>query len=392
MDNQTTIRLSFRVGRPANVSTRHLLDCYSRLQPFDAKGAIVADRPLDFRSDTVSQPTPGMRAAMNAAQVGDDVFGEDPTVHALECRLAEILGKEAAIFVPSGTMSNLIGLRVHCQPGDEFLCEAGCHLFNWEQSGYAQIFGLAVRPVPTTDYILRVEDLAGLPRGDRDHEARTRLVCLENTHNRGAGRIAPIETIKAISEWARDNSLRMHLDGARLFNAVIASGIPAKQWAALFDTVNVCFSKGLGAPVGSALAGDRETIIGARRLRKVLGGGMRQAGVIAAGALYALENQTERLVEDHANARRLGELIALNDGLTLSPSQIDTNIVYFEVVPELGSAGEFVKKIGKQGLLMLPLSRTHVRAVTHLDVNSEDVEKAGEILRMVCSAQLQPAR
>ena len=344
----------------------------------------MAQRMLDFRSDTVTKPTPGMRAAMNAAEVGDDVFGEDPSIHRLETRLAEVLGKEAALFVPSGTMSNLIGLRLHCQPGDEFLCEAGCHLFNWEQAGYAQIFGLAVRPVPTPDYILRVEHLEGLPRGDRDHEAKTRLVCVENTHNRGAGRINPYANVHAISDWARAYSLRTHLDGARLFNAVVATGIAASQWAVLFDTVNICFSKGLGAPVGSALAGDMETIIRARRIRKVLGGGMRQAGVIAAGALYALEHQVERLAEDHVKARRLGELIAANDGLILSPAQIDTNIIYFEVAPLHGSAGEFAKKLAKHGLLMLPLSRSHVRAVTHLDVSNEDVGQAGEIIRQVC--------
>ncbi len=344
----------------------------------------MAKRLLDFRSDTVTRPTPGMRAAMNAAEVGDDVFDDDPTIHALEARLAEILGKQAALFVPSGTMSNLIGLRVHCQPGDEFLCEAGCHLFHWEQSGYAQIFGLAARPVPAPDYILRVEHLEGLPRGDRDNETRTRLVCLENTHNRGAGRINPFDNIKAISAWAQANTLRRHLDGARLFNAVVATGIPARDWAALFDTVNICFSKGLGAPVGSALAGDKETMTRARRIRRVLGGGMRQAGVIAAGALYALEHHVERLAEDHTNARRLGELIAANDGLTLSPAQIDTNIIYFEVAPRHGTAGEFVKKIATQGLLVLPVSRTHVRAVTHLDVTGDDVELAGEILRRVC--------
>jgi threonine aldolase len=344
----------------------------------------MPDRFLDFRSDTVSKPTPGMRAVMHAAEVGDDVFGEDPTVHALETRLAELLGKEAALFVPSGTMSNLLGLRVHCQPGDEFICEAGCHLFNWEQSGYAQIFGLAVRPVSTPDYILRVEHLEDLPRGDRDHEAKTRLVCVENTHNRGAGRINPFDNVQAISHWARTNSLRLHLDGARLFNAVVATGIAAREWAALFDTVNICFSKGLGAPVGSALAGEMETIIRARRIRKVLGGGMRQAGVIAAGALYALNNHIDRLAEDHTNARRLGELIAAVDGLMLSPATIDTNIIYFEVDARHGTAGEFVKKIGRQGLLMLPLSRTHVRAVTHLDVTATDVEQAGEIIHHVC--------
>src|SRR5438876_171736 len=239
----------------------------------------------DFRSDTVTRPTAGMRAAMAQAVVGDDVFDDDPTVHELQDRLAAMLGKEASLFVPSGAMSNQIGLRLHCSPGDEFICEAGCHIYNYEQGAYAQLSGLAVRPVEGQGGILRLEQLVGLIRGSNDHLVRTRLVCLENTHNRGAGRIQPYECVETICNWAHAHGLATNLDGARLFNAAVATGIEAADWARHFDTVSVCFSKGLGAPVGSALSGTREMMARARRHRKLFGGGMRQAGVLAAAAL-----------------------------------------------------------------------------------------------------------
>ncbi len=242
-------------------------------------------KTIDFRSDTVTKPTPEMRAAMAAAEVGDDVFDEDPTVLKLQRRVAELLGKEAALFVPSGSMSNQIGLRVHCSPGDEFICEAGCHIYNYEQSAYAQLSGLASRTVEGEFGVLRLDQLTNLIRPDNEHQVRTRLVALENTHNRGAGRIQPYDTVVEICTWAHAHGLATHLDGARLFNAVVASGTPAFEWAQHFDTVSVCFSKGLGAPVGSALAGPRDLIAQARRHRKLFGGGMRQAGIIAAGAL-----------------------------------------------------------------------------------------------------------
>jgi threonine aldolase len=343
----------------------------------------MTQRILDFRSDTVTKPTPGMRAAMAAAAVGDDVFAEDPTVVALETRIATLLGKEAALFVPSGTMSNFIGLRLHCGAGDEFICEAGCHIFNNEQSGYAQLGGLAVRPVVGKEGILVVEQLEGLIRRHGDHEAHTRLVCLENTHNRAGGRILPFEGTKAICDWAHHNGLHTHLDGARLFNAIVATGISAHEWGALFDTVSVCFSKGLGAPVGSAIVGTHEHIARARRLRKVLGGGMRQAGIIAAGALYALDHHIERLAEDHANAQRLAELIASVAGLKLVPPQIDTNIVYFEVDARRDDAAKFAARLAAKGLLMLPVSKNQIRAITHLDVDREAVEQAGQVIAAV---------
>jgi threonine aldolase len=338
---------------------------------------------LDFRSDTVTRPTPQMRAAMADAPVGDDVFGEDPSVNRLEARVAEMLGLEAAIFVPSGTMSNLIAVRLHCKPGDEMICEVDCHVYNYEQGGYAQLNGVAVRTVQGDQGVMTAEQLVNLVRPSDAHQVRTRLVSLENTHNRGGGRILPYDNVEAICRWARAAGLATHLDGARLFNAAVATGIPASRWAEHFDTVSICFSKGLGAPVGSALAGPRDLIAEARRHRKVLGGGTRQAGVIAAGALQALEYHVDRLAEDHANARRLADGIREIEGLRLDPDRIDTNMVFFQVDPARGPASEFVDRLRGRGLLMLALAPTRIRAVTHLDVDEADVDRAIAILKEV---------
>ncbi len=335
---------------------------------------------LDFRSDTVTKPTPAMRAAMAEAEVGDDVFREDPTVNRLQRRVAEMLGKEAAVFVPSGTMSNLIGVRLHCRPGDEMICEAGCHIYNYEQAGYAQLSGVAARTVEGQFGVMQPEQLEGLIRPGNDHLVRTRLVCLENTHNRGGGRIQPYEIVEAVCRWARENGLRTHLDGARLFSAVVATGIEAPRWAQHFDTVSVCFSKGLAAPVGSALAGSKQQIAEAIRHRKVLGGGMRQAGIVAAAALYALENHVERLAEDHANARRLVDGIRQIERLEMQGDQVDTNLLFFKVDPAWGPVERFIAEIAKRGLLMLATGPHTIRAVTHLDVNGDDVDRAIEIL------------
>ena len=355
------------------------------------------DTPIDLRSDTVTKPTAAMRAAIAEAVVGDDVFGggpidgEDPTVNELQRTLAEMLGKEAALFVPSGTMSNQIALRTHCGRGDEFICEAGCHIFNYEQGGYAQLSGLSARPLHGEFGVLRLEQFqTGLIRAENEHLVRTRLVCLENTHNRGGGRVLPIETVETICGWAHENGLSTHLDGARLFNAVVASGIEARRWASHFDTVSVCFSKGLGAPVGSALCGSSDLIAQARRHRKLYGGGMRQVGIIAAGALHALRHHVGRLAEDHENAQLLGQAIREIDGLTLQPDEIDTNIVIFEVDSGLGSAAQFVDRLAERGTQVIAFGPQLVRAVTHLDVNRSDVEQACETLEDVtkkCAAE-----
>ena len=253
---------------------------------------------IDLRSDTVTQPTPAMREAIANAPLGDDVIDVDPTVDALEKATASLLGKERAIFMPSGSMTNQIAIRIHCKPGDEFICEEGCHIFNYEQGAFAQLSGVVAKTLSGENGVLTAEQFQGTVRPENEHLVRTKLVTIENTHNRGGGRLQPYEEVAAVCKWAHKAGLKTHLDGARLMNAVVASGIDAKSWADHFDTVSVCFSKGLGAPVGSALAGTEEQIYEARRHRKLFGGGMRQAGVIAAGALFAIENHVERLAED----------------------------------------------------------------------------------------------
>lgn len=345
----------------------------------------MTDKYLDFRSDTVTRPTPGMRQAMASAVVGDDVFGEDPTVNRLQERIAEMLGKEAALLVPSGTMSNLIGVRLHCRPGDELICEAGCHIYYYEQGGYAQLSGVAARPFEGESGVIRPEQLVDQVRPDNVHFVRTRLVCLENTHNRGGGRIQPYETVEAICHWAHQQGLRTHLDGARLFNAVVATGITAARWAQHFDTVSVCFSKGLGAPVGSALAGPRDLIAEAVRHRKVLGGGMRQAGILAAAALYALDHHVERLAEDHAHVQRLAAGIRTIDRLHLASETIDTNLLFIHVEPAWGTAADLCSRLKQRGLLMMASASDTIRAVAHLDVTAQDVDRAIEILKEVAN-------
>ncbi len=338
---------------------------------------------IDLRSDTVTRPTPGMRAAMAAAEVGDDVFGEDPTVLRLQERVAERLGKEAALYVPSGTMSNQICVKAHTQPGDELLCDASCHIYNFEAGGPAVLSGVTCRTVDGDFGVLDVAQLEGKVRPDNEHLVRTRLVCLENTHNRGGGRIFPLEKIEAIGTWAREHGLAMHLDGARLWNAVVATGVPAATWASHFDSVSVCFSKGLGAPIGSALAGPRPFVARARRIRKLFGGGMRQAGVAAAAALYALEHHVDRLAEDHRNAQVIARAVAEVPGLRLLPPQVDTNLVWFEVDARLGTAKALAAMLRERGVLVHPAAPQMVRACAHLDVSAEQAARAADAIRQV---------
>lgn len=338
---------------------------------------------IDLRSDTVTRPTPGMRAAMQAAEVGDDVFHEDPSVNRLEERVAALLGKEAALFVPSGTMSNQICVRAHTQPGDELLCDVNCHIYNYEAGGPAVLSGVTCRTIDGDHGVMDLSQLEDKIRPDNDHYVRTRLVCLENTHNRGGGRIYPIEKIEAIRAWTSQKGLILHLDGARLWNAVVASGISASTWAGYFDTVSVCFSKGLGAPVGSALAGSGDFVARARRVRKLFGGGMRQAGVLAAAALYALDNHVDRLAEDHRNAQVIARAIADAPGLRLNPPEVETNILRIEVDPDLGTAPQVAQQLKAQGVLVLPISSQVLRAVTHLDLSAAQAARAAEVFRKV---------
>jgi threonine aldolase len=337
---------------------------------------------IDLRSDTVTRPSAGMRAAMAAAEVGDDVFGDDPTVNSLEERVADMLGKEAAVFVPSGTMSNQIAVNIHTQPGDELLCDLNCHIYNYEAGGPAILSSVTCRTLDGDFGLLDVSQLEDKIRNPDDvHLVRTRMVCLENTHNRGGGRIYPIEKIEAISQWAWKNGLIMHLDGARLWNAIVATGTPARDWGKHFDTVSVCFSKGLGAPAGSALAGPKTLIAKARRARKLFGGGMRQAGILAAGCLYALDHNIERLADDHRNAQTIAEAVADTPGLTLEPTEVDTNLIWFRLDASVGSAKDLAAKLRQNGILVHAAGPHKIRMCTHLDVSKAQAERVADTLR-----------
>jgi threonine aldolase len=329
-----------------------------------------------------------MRRAIAEAEVGDDVFGDDPTVKLLEARTAELLGKEAAVFVPSGTMANQIAVGVNTRPGDELLCSSTSHVYLWEAGGIARLSGVTTRIFAGDRGILSLDEIRDAIRPDDAHYAHTRLVCLENTHNRGGGRVHPMASIAEIARWARENGLRMHLDGARLMNAVVATGRPAREWARHFDTVSICFSKGLGAPVGSALASSSDAIGQARRLRKVFGGGMRQAGIIAAAALYALENHVERLREDHAHAQILAAAFAGTEGFALESGRVDTNLVWVSIDPSLGTAAEVALYLRSRGVWVSVLEPQVLRACTHLDVNREQVEYAASVIRQVEPAMI----
>jgi threonine aldolase len=308
---------------------------------------------------------------MAGAAVGDDVFGEDPTVNRLEEYVAELLGKEAAIYCPSGTMTNQIGVHVATGRGDEILLHEDAHIFNYEAGAPALLSGAQVRPVPGEGGVVTPETLRAAVRPENIHFARPTLLCLENTHNVAGGRIFPLEQFAAVAAEARSLGLKVHLDGARLFNAAVVTGIPAREWCEQAGTVSVCSSKGLGAPVGSLLAGDEETIWEARRVRKVFGGGMRQAGVIAAASLYAFERHVERLSEDHERAKRLA--VGLDAaGYRVEPPE--TNIVLVDV----GDAGRFLRALASEGVLATPRSKGAVRLCTHLDVGDEEIDAAVE--------------
>lgn len=349
------------------------------------------DPRIDLRSDTVTRPTAAMRRAMAEAEVGDDVIDIDPTTELLQHRVAEFLGKEAAIFMPSGSMTNQIAIRVHCTPGDEFLCEADCHVYNYEQAAFAQLSGLVARTIQGVHGRLKREQFVGMVRPAADHLVRTRLVCLENTHNRGGGTVQPYEEVAAICQWARANDLATHLDGARLWNAAVASGISEREWSQHFDTISVCFSKGLGAPIGSVLAGPADFIKRCRRARKLFGGGMRQCGIIAAAALYALDHHRERLVEDHAHAQLLGGAVRQAPGLVLDPGEVETNIVVFKVHPHLGTAAEFVAALEREGVRGMVFGPQTIRMVTHLDADREAIQAACDAIERVAGRLAEQA-
>ena len=333
-----------------------------------------ASEMIDLRSDTITKPTPAMRRAMAEAEVGDDVLGDDPTVIALEKRTAGILGKQAAVYMPSGTMTNQVAIRAHSEPGDEMLCDDNTHTYFYECGGPAALSGVMMRLLPGVRGIFTAADVMAALRPPNVHFPPTKLVFVENTHNRGGGSIWPIERITEVTKAAREARLRTHLDGARLWNAAVATGISEAKYARHFDSVSVCFSKGLGAPVGSALAGSAEFIARARRFRKMFGGGMRQAGIIAAGALHALEHHRDRLAEDHANAKKLAESLAEMPGVELDPATVETNIVIFRVTKS--PAAEVIERLKAEGVLVLATGPDSIRAVTSLMITGEDVDQA----------------
>jgi threonine aldolase len=337
---------------------------------------------IDLRSDTVTRPTPAMRRAIAEAEVGDDVFGDDPTVLALEKRCAELAGKAAALYVPSGTMANQLAVNVLTQPGNEVLLESESHIFLYEQGGIAANSGCLAHLVPGERGALDPAALvARLRPASDDHAAKLALVCVENTHNRAGGAIVPLAKLRAMADTAREHGVRVHLDGARLWNAAVASGVSIAEWAACADTAMMCFSKGLGAPVGSILVGGEAEIRQARRVRKRWGGGMRQAGILAAACLHALDHHLARLAEDHARAERLAAGMRM-DGVEVG--EPDTNIVIARLAAPLDPA-KVLAELEKRGVRMVGFGTGRIRAICHLDVDDAGVERAigafGEAVR-----------
>jgi threonine aldolase len=346
---------------------------------------------IDLRSDTLTQPSAGMRKAMAEAVVGDEQKREDPTVIALEERAAELLGQEEAVYLPTATMANQIALRVLTEPGDEVVAEGMAHVFRYELGGPAVHSGLAMKALETDNGIFSAEQVrdAVSPPGDL-HTAPTRVVCFENTHNGGGGRVWPLDHLHSVVVEARRHGLLVHLDGARLMNAAVASGTPAAEYGRQFDTVTLCLSKGLGCPLGALVAGSRERMAKARRMKHLFGGAMRQAGIVAAAGVYALDHNVERLAEDHANARRLGEALA-EAGLPVDLEQVETNFVLVDA-GRLGlGADDAVARLRAEGVLLSFAAKKDVlRAVTHLDVTPEDIEQAAEAIPRALAATERP--
>jgi len=338
---------------------------------------------IDLRSDTVTRPTPAMRKAMAGAEVGDDVFGEDPTVNRLQERAAELLGKEAALFVPSGIMANQLAVRLLTHPGDEVIIESQAHIFHYEAGAGGALSGIQFYPLPGAYGVLKEDQVADAIRTDEYYLPPTRLICLENTHNRGGGTIYPIEKIKAVAKIARSRGVAMHLDGARIFNASVASGIPAAEYAKPFDTVSFCLSKGLGAPIGSMICTTTGRLPLLRRLRRMFGGGMRQAGILAAAGLYALEHNIKRLAEDHTHAKKLATALADLPGISIDPERVETNIVIFDISKTRYAPPQAVEALKEEGVLVVPFGKTLLRAVTHLNISEKDIEKAIMVFRKI---------
>ena len=345
---------------------------------------------IDLRSDTVTRPTPAMLEAMAKAPVGDDVYGEDPTVNRLEGLAAEMLGKEAAVFVPSGTMGNLISVLAHCGRGDEVILGDLAHIFLYEQGGSAALGSVHPRSVPTQpDGTLKFDDIENAIRGDNEHFPISRLLAVENTHNRCGGRALPVDYMDAAGQLAHKHGLKFHVDGARLWNAAVALNVSPARLAKEADSLSLCLSKGLAAPVGSVVVGDKEFIRKARRMRKAVGGGMRQAGVIAAAGIVAMTEMVERLADDHANARRLAEGLNRLEGISIDPETVQTDIVIFDldrddITPTNLSAG-----LRSHGVLLNPIGGKRLRAVTNYHVTEADIDRTIQAFGAVLEAGAQ---
>ncbi len=342
---------------------------------------------IDLRSDTVTRPTPGMRRAIADAEVGDDMTGDDPTVNRLEARLCELLNKPAAVYACSGTQSNQMAVRAHCQSGDELLIEETGHIANYEAGGAAVLSGVSIRTIRGDHGLLDVGDLDGKIRPDNQHYCVTRLLCIENTTNHGGGRVYPLDQIRRVSDWAHQHGLKVHLDGARLFNACIAGGYTPAAVAQLVDSISLCFSKGLGCPMGSIVVGDADLVQRARRARKLFGGALRQAGMMAAAAFYALDHHVERLAEDHETARFFAEQIADIPGVLIDPATVASNLVFFDIAPEYGPANVVAARLRERQVNIYATGPQRIRACTHLDVSREDLQQAAEALRTIMTGQ-----
>ena len=345
------------------------------------------DKFIDLRSDTVTKPTPAMRRAMFEADVGDDVYGEDPTVNRLEERTAEIVGKEAALFVPTGTMGNQTAIRTHTRPGQEIICDDRSHIVLYEMGGPASLANCLTWTISTDDGLLDWDTVSARVRGPSDHFQGTGLISVENSHNVAGGRVYPRQTVAEICEKAHAECIPVHMDGARIFNAAAYLGITPAEVAAPVDSVMFCLSKGLGAPVGSMLAGKRDFIDEARRVRKGLGGGMRQVGVLAAAGLVALEESPAEIPDDHANARYLAESLVEMPGVAIDPALVETNILFFNCAGTGMSAPELSARLKEKGVLANGLSGTRMRLVTHHDVGREDCEAAMAVIREILTAR-----
>lgn len=341
----------------------------------------MATSYIDLRSDTVTKPSPAMRQAMASAEVGDDVFGEDPTVVELQEKIASLLGKAKALYVSSGVMSNQLSIKAQTEPGDEIICEQDAHIFNYETAAPTLISSVQVKTIPGVRGVIPTDQLDAAVRPKVYYMPRSRMICLENTHNRSGGTIYPLEEIVKVAAFARAHEMKMHLDGARLWNAWVATGIHPREYAKYFDSVSVCFSKGLGAPVGSAIVGSAEMIERAHKWRKVFGGGMRQAGIIAAGALFALEHNVERLKEDHEKAKYLAQEISRLPNCSIDMQAVQTNIIIIDVTKTGKKPDDIIALLKSKGVLVTLGSYTSIRAVTHLDVSMEQVRRAVEIIK-----------